>query len=288
MAQMSKNSCSKRRTVHTASDEIGADLVDGLGEADAQGSSDGPKARHIHQNHSEDQSRKVDLLVVLSLIHLKEGHERMGDELADLRVQDGRLNSASASIPCINQYEQQKTHRVGTGNPLLVLAQIIEGPDNLQQRIRRALPDALVVVGQERDELERAGLDEGQEVHLGRGEERADGVGRNLLLDGNGAVDVHHLLDVDVLEVDGGIAVDINLLADGDSVGGRRSGSERAGSVGDRDCEKEMSNDGQTMYIKKAYSRENLHPVQPACSSQGEGAQPARGKARTPRQIHAP
>ena len=38
--------------------------------------------------------RKADLLVVLSLIHLKEGHERMGDKLTDLRVQDGRLNSA--------------------------------------------------------------------------------------------------------------------------------------------------------------------------------------------------
>ena len=95
MAQMSKKiSGAMRRTAHTASDEIGANLVDGLGEADAQGSSDGPKARHIHQNHSEDQSRKVDLLVVLSLIHLKEGHERMGDKLTDLRVQDGRLNSA--------------------------------------------------------------------------------------------------------------------------------------------------------------------------------------------------
>ncbi len=101
-----------------------------------------------------------------------------------------------------------------------MLAQVIEGPDDLQQRIRRALPDALVIVGQERDELERAGLDEGQEVHLGRGEERADGVGRDLLLDGNGTVDVHHLLDVDVLQVDGGVSVDVDLLSDGDSIGG--------------------------------------------------------------------
>ncbi len=158
----------------------------------------------------------------------------MGDKFTDLRVQDSRLNSAPISIPCIKN-KQQKTHRVSTRNPLLVLAQVIEGPDDLQQRIRRALPDALVIVGQERDELERAGLDERQEVHLGRGEERADGVGRDLLLDGNGAVDVHHLLDVDVLEVDGGVAVHVDLLAYGDSVGGRGTGSERAGSIGDRD-----------------------------------------------------
>ena len=142
------------------------------------------------------------------------------------------------------------THHDFTGDPFLVITQIVEGPDDLQQRIRRALPDALVVVGQERDELEGARLNERQEVHLGRGEERADGVRRNLLLDGNGAVYVHHLLDVDVLEVDGGVAVDVDLLADGDVIRGRGSKSERAGGISNRDWAKELSNDEQTMYTQ--------------------------------------
>ncbi len=98
---------SKRRTAHTASDEIWADLVDGLGKADAQGSSDGSKARHILQTSSEGLFIKVNLLVVLSFIHLKERHERMGDKFTDLRVQDSRLNSAPISIPCIKNKQQK-------------------------------------------------------------------------------------------------------------------------------------------------------------------------------------
>jgi hypothetical protein len=101
-----------------------------------------------------------------------------------------------------------------------VLTQIIESADNFKQRVRRTLPDTLIVMRKQSDELDSARLNERQEVDLGGGEERANGVSGDLLLNGDSAVDVHHLVKVKVVEVDDGIAVSVDFLVDGDGVRG--------------------------------------------------------------------
>ena len=70
---------------------------------------------------------------------------------------------------------------------------------------------------QEPDELDRALLDVRQEVLARRGEDRADRVRRDLLLDADGAVDVENLVEVDVNSFD----VNFPIVLDLDS-GGRR------------------------------------------------------------------
>ena len=70
---------------------------------------------------------------------------------------------------------------------------------------------------EEPDELDRALLDERQEVALGVREDDADGVRRDLLLDADGAVDVEDLVEVDVNSFDVKFPIVLNL----DSGGGR-------------------------------------------------------------------
>ena len=70
---------------------------------------------------------------------------------------------------------------------------------------------------EEPDELDRALLDERQEVALGVREDDADRVRRDLLLDADGAVDVENLVEVDVNSFD----VNFPIVLDLDS-GGRR------------------------------------------------------------------
>ena len=73
-----------------------------------------------------------------------------------------------------------------------MIAYIVEGSDNFQKRIYRTLPDALVIMRQKLDELERTWLDEGQKMDLSGSKESTDSIGRYLLLDGDGTVYFHH------------------------------------------------------------------------------------------------
>lgn len=78
---------------------------------------------------------------------------------------------------------QRNSHRE-SGLPVLRVAQFVEGLHDLEYALRRALADALVVVRQERDELEHGRLDELQEALARGSEDGADGVRGNLLLGG--------------------------------------------------------------------------------------------------------
>ena len=73
------------------------------------------------------------------------------------------------------------------------------------------------------DQLERALLDVGQEVVARRGEDRADGVRGDLLLDADGAVDIEELVDVKRI-----LVLYVDLVGDRD----RARGSETGGKVG--------------------------------------------------------
>ena len=103
------------------------------------------------------------------------------------------------------------------GDPFRGVAESVESADDAQERVACGLANAVVVVAQLSDELDRARLDEGQEVSLGGLEEAANGVGGNFLLDADGAVDVENLVEVDVNSFD----VNFPIVLDLDS-GGRR------------------------------------------------------------------
>ena len=107
--------------------------------------------------------------------------------------------------------------------PLGRVLDVVEGADDLEERLGRCLANAVVVVRELGDELDCALLDKRQEVHASGGEDTADGVRSDLLLDADRAVDVEQLVDVDV-EVFAVEAVN----GDGGSRGRARS---EAGSV---------------------------------------------------------
>ena len=102
-----------------------------------------------------------------------------------------------------------------------MLAQIVESPDDLQKRISCTLPDALIVVRKKGDELKCAWLDEGQELELGRSEEGSNGICSDFLLNGDSTVDIHHLVEIEVFELNRGIAIYISLVGDSDRIGRR-------------------------------------------------------------------
>jgi len=102
-----------------------------------------------------------------------------------------------------------------------MFAQIVKGPDDFQKRIGCTLPDTFIVVRKEGDELKCARLDEGQELELGRSEEGSNGVCSDLLLNGDSTVNIHHLVEIEVLDLNRGIAVGISLVRDSDGIGRR-------------------------------------------------------------------
>lgn len=124
------------------------------------------------------------------------------------------------------------TYHVDTSNPFRLVANLVEGADGLEQRISGTLADTFVVVVEEFNELQGALLDVRQEVSLRGGEHGADGISSNLLLDSNSTVDIEQLVQVEILEFDGWVAVGVYLTADVDRVGGRRTGGEGLGSAG--------------------------------------------------------
>ena len=82
--------------------------------------------------------------------------------------------------------------------PLFRTAQLVESPDNLQQRIRSALPNPFVIVVEQLNKHKRALLDEGQEKSTSRGEQSANSISGDLLFDAYGTVNIQQLVDVDI------------------------------------------------------------------------------------------
>ena len=82
-----------------------------------------------------------------------------------------------------------------------MITYFVKGSDNFQKRIYRTLPDALIIMRQKLDELERTWFDEGQKMDLRGSEEITHDIGRYLLLDGdatvyiqvNGFVKIYHV-----------------------------------------------------------------------------------------------
>ena len=100
----------------------------------------------------------------------------MSNELCDTRVEG--LGGVLASLP------------------IRRIAEIVECTDDLQQRVASRLANAIVVVRQLTNELDRALFDVRQEVRASMGEDATDSVGSNLFLNADGAVNVEHLIDV--------------------------------------------------------------------------------------------
>lgn len=72
-----------------------------------------------------------------------------------------------------------------------MIAQLVEGPDNLEQRFSCTFPDALIIMRQKRDKLKSTLFDIRKEMALSSREEGSNSVGGNFLLDSNGAVNIH-------------------------------------------------------------------------------------------------
>ena len=114
------------------------------------------------------------------------------------------------------------------GLPLRRVAQFVERADNLEQRVRRALADTVVVVGELTNEFERRFLDIWQEV-LARGREHGtDSVRRDLLLDADRAVHVEELVDVEVVVV---LHIDVRIVVDVDCARRGETRSEVRGDI---------------------------------------------------------
>ncbi len=126
------------------------------------------------------------------------------------------------------------THHDFTGDPFLVITQIVEGPDDLEQRVHRTLPDALIVVVKKLSELQGAGLNIREEMMLGGSEESANGVSSNLFLNSNRTVDVHHLVEIEIVQLNAIRTVTI-VIRDCNSIGRRGSRVKRRHSIRDRD-----------------------------------------------------
>jgi hypothetical protein len=80
------------------------------------------------------------------------------------------------------------------------VAQLVHGPDDLQERLQRTLPNPVVIVCKLADQLDSAILDVRQEVGTSGSEESTDGVCGNLLLDTDHAVDLEHLVDINLFK----------------------------------------------------------------------------------------
>lgn len=99
-----------------------------------------------------------------------------------------------------------------------MFAEFKQGPEDFKQRIHSTLPDTLVVVAEQLGELKGARLDVGKEALAGGVEERANSISSDLLLDSDSTVDVHHFVEVNILQFNALIAI---VVSDGDGVGRR-------------------------------------------------------------------
>lgn len=93
-------------------------------------------------------------------------------------------------------------------------------PDDLQQRLQGGFTDSVVIVGQLSNKFERALLDVWQEVCTGSGEQCPNGVGSDLLLNADDAVDFEQLVEINVFDLN------FTVVGDRNSVGGGASRRE--------------------------------------------------------------
>jgi hypothetical protein len=127
------------------------------------------------------------------------------------------------------------THHLGTRMPVLMIAEFIENPDNLQKRVGSGLSDALVIMGKQLYQLQGTLLDIWEEVIASCRKDSANCVSSDLLLNGDGAVDVEHLIEIDIFDLQGRITVDICIINDSDGIGRRRAGGKSGHCIGVRD-----------------------------------------------------
>lgn len=114
----------------------------------------------------------------------------MRDELCHSRRQ-GRLLLSRMST---NAKWEERAYCGCTRRPLLVVTQLVECPDNFQEGVGGRLPDALVVVRQQLNQLQGALFNVWQEMIPGGRENGANCVSCDLLFNSNGAVDFKHLV----------------------------------------------------------------------------------------------
>lgn len=118
-------------------------------------------------------------------------------------------------------YREETYH--STRLPLGLVAEVIEGPHNLQERFHRRLADTFVVVWEQVYQLQCALLNVGEEMFPGSREDRANGIGGNLLLNGDGAVDVKQLVHIKICELYFSVAIRVD---NRDGILRRRPGRE--------------------------------------------------------------
>jgi len=181
-------------------------FVDGLSETETKG-------RH-------------DRLVVLGLVHLKELRNDVVGEFKNLSADCAGLDKFNQRFA----YSAEETNRVKTSDPRFMVAQIVEGSDDLEKRINSTLPDPFIVVVEQGNQLNNTGLDERKEMATGGSEDCTDCVSCNFLFDSDGTVDIHELLEVKILNI-----VSVEIFLKGDGVGGRFSRRKRCRCVTQRD-----------------------------------------------------
>ena len=144
----------------------------------------------------------------------------MTDEVADCGADRDLLQKAMSS----GIVQKIETYHSGPGNPVSVITQLVQGPDYLQQRIQSTLSDTLVVVAKQFSELQGTWLNVREEVAPGSVEKGSNGICCNLFFDCDGTVDIHKLVEVNIIELN---AVLATVIGDGDSI--RRGGARVKG-----------------------------------------------------------
>lgn len=85
--------------------------------------------------------------------------------------------------------------------PLLRVTEVIETANDLKKRVGCALANAIIVVRQEADEVERALFNIWQEMRLGSRKDNTNRIRCDLLLDADRAVHIQQLLEIQIVIV---------------------------------------------------------------------------------------
>lgn len=128
--------------------------------------------------------RDTNLLVIFSLPSLENRGQNQVDNALDVLVERDGLGRISKARRRYNVH----THNLGSGLPFGSLGKLVHGLDVLEQGTDSRLPDTLVVVIEQVDENLDGLLNIGHESRLGSSKELSDGIGGDLLFDGDGAV----------------------------------------------------------------------------------------------------
>lgn len=160
-------------------------------------------------------------LVIFRLIQLKKRGQTVCDKLFDSWVERYLLERVANLSQHISRVSHKIAHHFGARQPFLVVAEFIEGPYNLQKRICCRLSDTFIVMRQELNQLQGALFNPREEVVTRCSKHSANGVRGNLFLYSNGAVDVKHLVNINIFNLNRRIAVGIYIIGDGDGIGRR-------------------------------------------------------------------